>query len=50
MENGSMTDLAARGAGRWPTSEAVMADLFDLLAERPAITLPREFRLSEVTA
>jgi homoserine dehydrogenase len=50
MENGSVTDLAARGAGRWPTSEAVMADLFDLLAERPAITLRREFRLAEVTA
>ncbi|HEV8579882.1 MAG TPA: homoserine dehydrogenase [Thermoanaerobaculia bacterium] len=50
MENGSVIDLAAQGAGRWPTSEAVMADLLDLLEERPSITLPREFRLAEVTA
>jgi homoserine dehydrogenase len=28
-------DLTARGAGRWPTTEAVLADLYDLLAERP---------------
>jgi homoserine dehydrogenase len=32
--DGRMTDLAARGAGRWPTTEAVLADLHDLAAER----------------
>ncbi|HEX3527847.1 MAG TPA: homoserine dehydrogenase [Thermoanaerobaculia bacterium] len=32
--DGRVTDLAARGAGRWPTTEAVLADLFDLAAER----------------
>jgi homoserine dehydrogenase len=44
MEDGSVTDLAARGAGRWPTSEAVMADLHDLLATRI------DAALAEVTA
>ncbi len=32
--DGRVTDLAARGAGRWPTTEAVLADLHDLAAER----------------
>jgi homoserine dehydrogenase len=50
MEDGSVTDLAAQGAGRWPTSESVMADLYDLLEERRALELPREPRLAEVTA
>lgn len=50
MEDGGVTDLAAQGAGRWPTSEAVMADLHDLLAERPAIAFSHEFQLAEVTA
>jgi len=31
--DGRVTDLTARGAGRWPTTEAVMADLFDLATE-----------------
>jgi homoserine dehydrogenase len=34
--DGAVLDLAAQGAGRWPTSEAVMADLYDLLEERSA--------------
>lgn len=34
MANGVVLDLAAPGAGRWPTCEAVMADLFDLVAEQ----------------
>jgi homoserine dehydrogenase len=32
--NGAVLDLTARGAGRWPTTESVLADLYDLLAER----------------
>jgi homoserine dehydrogenase len=31
--DGRVTDLTARGAGRWPTTEAVMADLFDLVTD-----------------
>ena len=31
---GEVIDLAAQGAGRWPTCEAVLADLFDLAAAR----------------
>jgi homoserine dehydrogenase len=34
--DGVLLDLAAQGAGRWPTCEAVMADLYDLAAERSA--------------
>jgi len=34
--DGRITDLAARGAGRWPTTEAVMADLYDLVVQRVA--------------
>lgn len=42
MEDGSLTELTAQGAGRWPTSASVLADLHDLrclqglLAARPA--------------
>jgi len=39
MEDGSLTELTAEGAGRWPTSAAVLADLHDLhglLAPRAA--------------
>ena len=39
MEDGSRTELTAQGAGRWPTSASVLADLNDLhalLATRPA--------------
>ena len=30
--DGEVLDLAAQGAGRWPTCEAVLADLYDLAA------------------
>lgn len=33
-DGGESIQLAAQGAGRWPTTEAVMADLFDLWRER----------------
>ena len=36
-----------RGAGRWPTTAAVMADLFDLSRERQAAKLPAEYSLVE---
>lgn len=32
--DGEVIDLAAQGAGRWPTCEAVLADLYDLAAAR----------------
>jgi homoserine dehydrogenase len=31
---GAVIDLAAQGAGRWPTCESVLADLYDLAAAR----------------
>ena len=34
LEAGGRIRIAARGAGRWPTTEAVMADLYDLAAAR----------------
>ena len=39
MEDGSLTELTAQGAGRWPTSASVLADLQDLLAARPTFAL-----------
>lgn len=30
LADGEVTTIEARGAGRWPTSEAVLADLYDL--------------------
>ena len=33
MERGNLIHIEARGAGRWPTAEAVVADLIDLAAE-----------------
>jgi homoserine dehydrogenase len=33
LEGGDRIRIAARGAGRWPTAEAVLADLYDLAAE-----------------
>ncbi len=33
LEGGDRVRIAARGAGRWPTTEAVLADLHDLAAE-----------------
>jgi homoserine dehydrogenase len=32
-QNGSTWNVCARGAGRWPTTEAVLADLFDVYRE-----------------
>jgi len=34
LEDGNQIRIAARGAGRWPTTEAVMADLYDLAVEK----------------
>ena len=36
LEGGGQIRIAARGAGRWPTTEAVMADLYDVAAEKEA--------------
>jgi homoserine dehydrogenase len=36
--DGEVITLEARGAGRWPTTEAVMADLFDLCEEAGALS------------
>ncbi|MFL6192605.1 MAG: homoserine dehydrogenase [Thermoanaerobaculia bacterium] len=36
MEDGNLINLAARGAGRWPTAESVLADLHDLAMEHAA--------------
>lgn len=51
--SGEIADLTARGAGRWPTTEAVLADLYDLLAERRAPAgrrRPAAFAAEEVVA
>jgi homoserine dehydrogenase len=37
LEGGDRIRIAARGAGRWPTTEAVLADLHDLAAETAEI-------------
>jgi homoserine dehydrogenase len=34
LEDGGQIRIAARGAGRWPTTEAVMADLYDVAEAR----------------
>jgi len=34
LEGGPPVVLRGKGAGRWPTAESVMADLFDLARER----------------
>jgi homoserine dehydrogenase len=36
--DGQIHSVSGRGAGRWPTTEAVIADLFDLVAEANSIT------------
>jgi homoserine dehydrogenase len=36
LEGGERIRIAAQGAGRWPTTEAVLADLLDLAAEESA--------------
>jgi len=41
-ENGRTWTVSGRGAGRWPTTEAVIADLFDLSGASTATTLEEE--------
>jgi homoserine dehydrogenase len=48
--NGGVLDRTARGAGRWPTTEAVLADLYDLLAERAAAFGFERIGVEEVVA
>jgi homoserine dehydrogenase len=49
LENGETLSVSAIGAGRWPTAESVMADLFDLYRELSAAeSAPAE--LEEVVA
>jgi homoserine dehydrogenase len=38
--DGEVIDLSAQGAGRWPTCEAVLADLYDLAAARALTPIP----------
>jgi homoserine dehydrogenase len=38
LQSGELLTLEARGAGRWPTTEAVLADLHDLAAESVSIS------------
>jgi homoserine dehydrogenase len=33
LASGETTVVSGRGAGRWPTTEAVMADLFEIRRE-----------------
>jgi len=37
LEGGPPVVLRGKGAGRWPTAESVMADLFDLARERASV-------------
>jgi homoserine dehydrogenase len=37
LQGGPPVVLRGKGAGRWPTAEAVVADLFDLARERPPV-------------
>ena len=34
FDDGDVYRIRGKGAGRWPTTEAVMADLFDISAAR----------------
>jgi homoserine dehydrogenase len=40
--SGRVWTVSGRGAGRWPTTEAVVADLFDLRTESVATTVEEE--------
>jgi homoserine dehydrogenase len=42
VEGGPPVVLRGKGAGRWPTAEAVVADLLDLARERPAAEVAAE--------
>jgi homoserine dehydrogenase len=48
LEGGERIRIAARGAGRWPTTEAVLADLHDLAAE--AVPAAEAAEIEEVVA
>jgi homoserine dehydrogenase len=37
IDGGPPVVLRGKGAGRWPTAESVMADLFDLARERGSV-------------
>jgi homoserine dehydrogenase len=39
MKDGSLHTVTGRGAGRWPTTEAILADLFDLYRQRSQSTV-----------
>jgi homoserine dehydrogenase len=39
LRGGAPVVLRGKGAGRWPTAEAVVADLLDLARERPAVEI-----------
>lgn len=42
LEDGRTVFVAGKGAGRWPTTEAVIADLFDIVRERGAAAITEE--------
>jgi len=37
-KDGTLEAVTGRGAGRWPTTEAVLADLFDVSRARKHVT------------
>ena len=42
LASGETTTIIGRGAGRWPTTEAVMSDLWDI--RRQVISNPQSFK------
>jgi homoserine dehydrogenase len=48
LGNGELLRVRAQGAGRWPTAEAVLADLDDLRLLRARVTLETEVKAVEV--
>jgi homoserine dehydrogenase len=47
LAGGETVEVFGRGAGRWPTGEAVLADLFDLVAARQASLSDEALALEE---
>ena len=48
LEDGETRDVGGRGAGRWPTTEAVIADVFEIARCRCYSVSPRErMRISQ---